>query len=153
LAKLVFADPASIFALVIAAMAFAGALLVLVAGDRSLGSWILVAFGFGAAAFIVYFLVRIVVRTERALATGLRTDAIVVTSEYIPPGRSGLTVAALEHGLTRGKRRVIHPRGEFVEDFAFDRAGAAKLRTGSRMALLVDPLNRQVLLDLGVIAA
>lgn len=87
-------------------------------------------------------------RVTRAIRYGLRCKAVVIS--MLETDRSSrATLDSMRNGLAAGVRRIVHPLGDFEERFQYDGPGAAELRTGDAMVVLVAPRRRKVILDLG----
>ena len=87
-------------------------------------------------------------RARWAAQRGVLVAGDVVEVHYRGPG-DRTTVDATANGMARGSRRVCHPTGEFTEKFASDAVWARLLEPGTRVWLLVDPIQPKVLFDLG----
>ncbi len=116
-------------------------------GVLLLSDWVAVS---GLVLGVVMFAAPAVlsVRAWKAGQHGLVVQATVTDMILTVTGsRSPLDPAP--NGVASGKRRVAHPRGEYVEAFEFDGQGAATIVVGSQMSVLVDPNHRRTLFDLG----
>ena len=85
-------------------------------------------------------------RLRRALGSGVQVNATVQSLERAD-GPNRRTMDAMVNGFATGIRRVHHSLGDFDDRFRYDGRGAARLRIGSVMSVLVDPARQRVLLD------
>lgn len=116
-----------------------------VVSDRTVfGPLLAMMAGTFAALFLSVPILRIA-RMRRALCHGVLAQAVILTLNYTP--RSRATLESLAEGLATGVRRVFVDETSFDEAFVTDAPGVGRLRVGQRMLVLVDPLEKRVLLD------
>jgi hypothetical protein len=107
-----------------------------------------------AVCAVVFALLLLVVpmlparRAERALRFGVRATAEVTAVRYRPRG-DRTTVDSISHGFASGRWRVAHPLSPFDAKFETDAPWSGRLDVGTKVSLLVDPLQPVVLLQLG----
>lgn len=131
------------------AIALAGALTAMVAiGPLWQRAILFVVGGIGLVLFAGAPALR-AFRYLRALRSGIRVLAEVITVTWTAPGIRPPTIEAGSNGMARGVRRVQHPAGDFEEPFEIDKPWALGLMPGDELLLLADPKRRRVLVDVG----
>jgi hypothetical protein len=126
----------------------AGVWFVMMRGDTNDG----VIFSFVILLGIVLMCVPLIkaIRESRSTANGILADSVVHDVFFEPASVSRATLDAMTNGFATGKRVVMHPLGDFENDFESDEEWASSVTKGSIIQVLVAPTERKVLMNTGI---
>ena len=129
--------------------------LALLAYVVAVGEWTVAAFSLAALSLVggtafLGSLAFMVVTFARSLRGGRAAHAIVVSVDTSPSPGETPTLDGLEHGMTRGTRRVVDGARTFEEAFLTDAPWSRTVRPGTRMRVLVHPTKEGSFFDSAV---